>query len=82
MGDEKLREKLRRSPAGRRRRDLHKLYTSYGFVKREGRRHVIYHHPKHPTLRATVARHDPLRTVYVRDALDLIDKLEAAGGVW
>ena len=31
MGDEKLREKMRRSPAGWRLRELHKLYRSYGF---------------------------------------------------
>jgi len=43
---------------------------------------VIYRHPLYPQLRATVARHDPVRNVYVRDALDLIDRLEAAGGVW
>jgi len=43
MGDQKLREKMRRSPAGWRLREL--------------------------------------RNVYVKDALDLIDRLEAAGGV-
>ncbi len=81
MGDEKLRRKMRRSPAGWRLRQLHRLYTSYGFSRREGSRHVIYHHPEYPELRATVARHDPVRNVYVRDALNLIDRLEAAGGV-
>jgi len=81
MGDQKLREKMRRSSAGWRLRELHRLYRSYGFHRREGSKHVIYHHPAYPQLRATVARHDPLRNVYVRDALDLIDRLEAAGGV-
>lgn len=80
MGDQKLRRKLARTTQGCRERELHRLYTSYGFEKKEGGRHTIFKHPSHPHLMATVARHRHLHRFYVSTALKLLDLLDTLEG--
>ena len=80
MGDKKLRGKLARTTQGCRERELHRLYRSYGFEKKEGGRHTIFKHPSYPQLIGIVARHRYLNRSYVTNALkllDLLDTLEA-----
>ena len=77
-GDWKLLAAMRQSPQGRRRRDLDRLYTSYGFTKKEGAKHTVYSHPRFPSLFATVTRtRKDLPLGYVKTAVRLIDELEA-----
>lgn len=76
-GDEKLLASMRRSKAGWGWNDVDRLYTSFGFTKREGGKHTIYVFPRSPTLRAVVARHRSLPVGYVATALRLIDKARA-----
>ena len=76
-GDEKLLASMRRSKAGWGWNDLDRLYTSFGFSKREGGKHTIYVFPQNPNLRAVVARHRSLPVGYVSTALRLIDMAKA-----
>lgn len=76
MGDEKLRARLARTKQGCRQRELDRLYVSYEFVKREGKKHTIYTHPRYPKLQAAVARHTHLHRFYVKTALTLLADLE------
>jgi len=76
----KLLEKMRRSKAGWKHRDLESLYLSFGFEKKEGRGHTLYLHPKFPELMATVTRHKTLAKGYIDFAIKLIDKLEKIKG--
>lgn len=80
MGKGKLRVRMSASKSGWGWKDLDRLYTSYGFVKREGGKHTVYWHPDRPGLLATVARHGSLPAGYVRTALRLINDFEQAGG--
>ena len=80
MGDQKLRRKLARTTQGCRERELHRLYTSYGFVKKEGGRHTIFTHPSYPHLQGAVARHRYLHRSYVTHALKLLDMLDTLKG--
>ena len=76
MGDEKLRARLARTKQGCRPRELDRLYVSYGFEKREGKKHTIYTHPRYPKLQAAVARHTRLHRFYVQTALTLLADLD------
>lgn len=78
-GDEKLLASMRRSKAGWGWNDLDRLYTSFGFTKREGGKHTVYILPQCPTLRSVVARHRSLPIGYVSTALRLIDKAKEIG---
>lgn len=80
MGNQKLRRKLARTTQGCRERELHRLYTSYGFEKKEGGRHTIFKHPDCPQLIGIVARHRYLHRSYVTDALKLLDLLDTLAG--
>ncbi|WP_419934565.1 hypothetical protein [Candidatus Palauibacter sp.] len=80
MGDKKLRSKLARTTQGCRERELHRLYTSYGFEKKEGGRHTIFKHPSYPHLIGIVARHRHLHRFYVTDALKLLALLDTLEG--
>lgn len=77
MGDRrrKLRERLARAKECK-PRQLDQLYSSYGFERREGAKHVVYTHCRYKMLRATVARQDPLNIGYVRTAERLLAELE------
>lgn len=81
MGDVDLLERMVRSKAGWGWADLDRLYTSFGFDKREGGKHTVYSHPSdRRTLRATVARHGSIPTGYVQTAIKLIRHLQALQG--
>lgn len=71
---------MRRSKSGWTARDLDQLYAAFGFEKREGGKHVIYSHPDHADLYATVTRHRSLPKGYVQFAVKLIDSLKAREG--
>ena len=71
----KLLEQMRGSKAGWGRRDLDRLYKSFGFHIRHGSAHDIVIHPKYPFLRATLPRHSSLARGYVEYAVKLVDKL-------
>ena len=71
----KLRERLARAGECQ-SRELHQLYASYGFDRREGGKHVVYRHGRHRKLRATVARQGSLNVGYIRTAIRLLEQLE------
>jgi hypothetical protein len=70
-------ERMSRSKSGWGQRDLETLYLGFGFRKREGRKHCVYSHPRHPALRATVARSKELPVGYIQTALSLIRQLRS-----
>jgi hypothetical protein len=67
---------MRRSAAGWKPDDLYSLYEGFGFEIRYGSKHDVIKHPEHPELRAAVLRYSPLRKVYVKQAIELIEQLE------
>lgn len=72
----RLLERMRRSKADWRLRDLHRLYVGFGFEWEEGTRHRLYTHRQYPDLYATVTRSSgPLPVGYVSEAVRLIDRL-------
>ncbi|MGQ0814062.1 MAG: hypothetical protein ACT4O1_06305 [Gemmatimonadota bacterium] len=77
MGDEELLARLVRSKTDCGWEDLDRLYTSFGFDKREGGKHTLYVHSRDPrNLRATVARHRSLAIGYITTAIRLIRQLK------
>lgn len=78
-GNERLLAAMRRSKTGWGWDDLDRLYKSFGFARREGRKHTIYVLPQCPDLRAVVARHRSLPIGYISTAIRLIDKVKALG---
>jgi hypothetical protein len=68
-----LLEQMRRSKAGWHFRDLNRLYEGFGFVRKEGKGHVLYKHPVYTDLRATVSRSTHLKVGYFADAVRLVD---------
>lgn len=71
----KLLERMRRSVTGWNRTDLDRLYRGFGFEIRHGKNHDIVVHPKY-RLRTVVPRHSPVKPVYIRTAVEMIDELE------
>ncbi len=55
---------------------MYRLDKGFGFEIRHGGNHDVVKHPKYPQLRATVPRHSPIRKVYVKQAIELIEQLE------
>ncbi len=81
MGDEDLLARMVRTKADWGPEDLERLYTSFGFAKREGAKHTLYVHAADPQkLRATVARHRPLPSGYIRTAVQLVRHLKQTEG--
>ena len=73
----KLRARMARTTSGWRARDLDRLYRGFGFVARNRGPHVVYFHPRFPTLTAAVTRSSgALPRGYVETALDLLDRLD------
>ena len=70
---EKLLERMRRSKANWKRRDLERLYRGYGFVIEHGAKHDIVVHPDFPQLMQTLPRHREAKKGYVKDAIALIE---------
>lgn len=80
MGDEKLLARMVRTKADWGWRDLDRLYTSFGFDKRDDGKHTVYVHEKDPMiLRTTVARHRTLAVGYIQTAIKLIRHLKGLG---
>lgn len=73
---QKLLERMRNSTSGWGQKDFEQLLPGYGFIWKEGKRHRLYRHPKHPELRISVPRHGSLKDWVARDAIKLIDELE------
>lgn len=72
---EKLLEKMRRSQANWKKRDLENLLLGYGFQLRHGSNHDIFTHPELHGTQFVLPRHGAVKKVYVRKAVRLIDKL-------
>lgn len=72
----KLLDRARRSQAGWQPEELKRLYRAYGFEIRIGSNHDIIEHPDYP-LTTALPRHKPVAKVYIRIAVELIDKLQA-----
>lgn len=73
----KLLERMRRTKAGWKPKDLIKLYKAYGFEIKQGGKHDIVKHPEYPNalkLRDTIPRgNNDLPTGYASDAVKKID---------
>ena len=72
---EKLLQRMRRSQAGWKYKDVETLLYGFGFEIRQGANHAILTHPDYPELRYTLPRHRGIRKQYVKDAVRIIDKL-------
>lgn len=74
----KLLEKARLNPNGWSVNKLHTLYISFGFVwKNKGKNapHRVYSHADYPTLWQTVPHGRKIDVEYIKDAVELIDRL-------
>lgn len=70
----KLLEKMRGAPAGHVPSDFERLFTHYGFKKREGKNHTTYRHELQPPgAVVTVPRHRPVKPYVARQAVAAID---------
>jgi hypothetical protein len=72
----KILERMRQTKHGFHSTDLDRVYTKYGFKKREGGNHTVYKHSRFPELRATVARHTTVGAAYVEDLIQNINRLQ------
>lgn len=72
----KLYARLLASKKGWKLKDLESLYLSFGFEKIEGGKHILFIHPIHKELRATVTRHGDLAIGYLQHAQKIIDELQ------
>lgn len=74
---EKRIRKLRQSPRNISSRELINVLVSLGFELRGGKgSHQCYKHPELPQIKLTVPEQNPLGEVYVKQALDAINKLK------
>ena len=71
----KLLERMRRSQANWKRKDIETLYLGFEFEIRPGSNHDIVTHPKYRNLRATLPRHNKIATYIVKQAIKTIDRL-------
>jgi hypothetical protein len=71
----KLLERMRRSKANWKRKDIKALYLGFGFDIRPGSNHDIVTHPKYRLLRTTLPRHNKVATYIVRQAISIVDRL-------
>ena len=71
----KLRERLERSRGACRRRDVVRYYKMHGFESREGGKHTVFFHPRHPGVMGVVARHASLDVAYAKAALRAVSKV-------
>lgn len=77
MGNTKLLEKARASPHDWTAEQVISLLESFGFECWEGARHTLCRHKDDPSVYHTVPRHRRLRAYVVRDAVKLIDRVQA-----
>lgn len=74
---EKLLNAMRRSQANWSRDDILSLYAMFGFEVHHGAKHDVIKHPKHLDLRTVLPRHDKIAKVYVRVAIELVERLKS-----
>jgi len=73
----KLLASMRQSKAGRRRNDIVRLLTGFGFIMRAGKKYDIISHPDYPELCMNLTRSSgELATGWVATAVKLVDKLQ------
>jgi predicted RNA binding protein YcfA (HicA-like mRNA interferase family) len=73
---EKLREKMQNNPQNWRIEDAERLAKSFGFDCGSGKgSHRIFYHPR-LTERLSIPAKRPVKPVYIRKLLDLIEELE------
>ena len=72
---EKLLERMRRSKANWKRRDLENLLFGYGFQRRHGSNHDVFTHPNLTGAQFVLPRHGAVKKAYISKAIRLIDKL-------
>lgn len=71
-------QKARENPKDVAFSDLRKIYEDHGFMVRSGSKHYVATYPG-TRIRNTFPRQNPMKRVYVRQALDAIDEVEALG---
>lgn len=76
---EKLRQRIEQHPKNVRFDDLHKLLKSYGFELRrtKGSHHSFIAKIAEQEVLLVIPYRQPLKAVYVKQALELIKKIEA-----
>jgi predicted RNA binding protein YcfA (HicA-like mRNA interferase family) len=74
---ESLLQRMKQSKYGWKYSDILRVYEGFGFESRQGGSHLIFFHPVHRHLRATIARHRSLAVGYVQTAISLIEALKA-----
>jgi hypothetical protein len=72
---QKMLERMRNSPSGWGQRDFERLFLGFGFIRKEGKKHTIYFHPRFLDLWISVPRHNTLREWVARDAVKLLDEV-------
>lgn len=72
----KLLQSMKRSKAGRTRKELDRLYEGYGFEITHGGNHDKVSHPDFPQLLTSLPRHNRVHTWAVSQAIKMIEKLE------
>ena len=72
---EKLLQRMRRSQANWKRRDVQQLLFGYGFQLRHGSNHDVFTHPELIGIQLVLPRHGKVKKVYVKKAIRLIDNL-------
>lgn len=74
---EQLLEHYRRNRTGHRMGDLDGFLRAWGFVSKEGGKHLLYFHPDHPGITQTVTRGSgEMDPGYFRSAVERIDELK------
>ena len=72
----KLLAKMRESKANWKFKDVRAVYRGFGFDERNAKgSHVIFYHPVHKEIRATVPRHGEVPKQYIQDVIDNVDAL-------
>lgn len=80
----KLVERMRNNPAGGWTfEDVYRVLTWYGCTCRppSSGSHYKFTHAKVPDKILTIPRHNPLKPVYVIEAIDMVDRIEEVEGI-
>lgn len=73
---DRLYEKAIRTKSGWRLQELLRLYEGFGFVVKEGRKHIVVSHPLHRNLVTTITRKRTLARGYIDEAVKIIEALQ------
>lgn len=71
----KLLERIRRSKANVKPKDIEALYLAFGFEIELGTNHNKVTHPKYPELYGSIPRHPAIAKYIVDQAIKLVDTL-------